>query len=382
MPPSIFQQASSVVAKANKILVVLKNDVSGDTLAASLALISALKTMGKDVEVEALGEVPEKFLFLKELALLKSRFTSGGGTLVVTIAGAKDKLDEFWYDQDSGNVKVFISPKPGFSFKPEDASLSLEGESPDLVIAVGLPSLELAGKVYEKKAGTFFEKPVINIDLNPDNEEFGEINLIDLTSSSLSEIVFEFLNTLKPGLVNRDVATLILSGIIARTDSFQNNKTTPKSMLSASKLMELGADQQDVVRNLYKNRSFGLLKLWGRALARLKTYPETGLITSWVNNSDFTKSGATEHDIKLVLRELVTTLSDASLILFLAEVMPAQISGFIFSKHQLNFDKLLNSLGAARLNGNFGAFSLSGADIGKAEDTVRQKITEWLRSPV
>lgn len=382
MPPSILQQASSIVMKAEKILVVLKNDVSGDALAASLALISALKNLGKDIEAEAIGEIPEKFLFLKELAFLKSKFTSDGGTLVVTIAGAKDKLNEFWYDSIDGNVRVFISPKPGFSFNPQDAALSLEGENPDLVVAVGLSSLELAGKVYEKKTSTFFEKPVINIDLSPDNEEFGEVNLIDLTSSSLSEIIFDFLNNLKPGLINRDVATLILSGIIARTDSFQNNKTTPKALLVASKLMELGADQQDVVRNLYKNRSLGLLKLWGRALARLKTYPETGLISSWINNSDFTKSGATQPDIKLVLRELVTTLSDAPLILFLAEAAPGLISGFIFSKHQLNFDKLLISLGAARLNGNFGAFSLAGSDIDKAENTVRQKITEWLRSPV
>jgi hypothetical protein len=57
---------------------------------------------------------------------------------------------------------------------------------------------------------------------------------------------------LQPGLLDNQIATAYLTGIVAQTERFRNDKTTPKIMTMSAQLMAAGADQQLIASSLEK----------------------------------------------------------------------------------------------------------------------------------
>ena len=53
--------------------------------------------------------------------------------------------------------------------------------------------------------------------------------------------------------IEQDEATAFLTGIVAATDRFSNGKTSPEVMKIASRLMESGANQQLISKNISAN---------------------------------------------------------------------------------------------------------------------------------
>src|SRR5690606_10206317 len=58
------------------------------------------------------------------------------------------------------------------------------------------------------------------------------------------------LETLDKQLIDPQIATALLTGIVAETNRFSNNKTTPATMSMSAALMAAGANQQLVVTKL------------------------------------------------------------------------------------------------------------------------------------
>jgi hypothetical protein len=84
-------------------------------------------------------------------------------------------------------------------------------------------------------------------------------------------------------------------------------------------LIAQGAKQQDVIKSLYKTKDFSLLKLWGRALARIKTIPDTSLLYSMLTRSDFERTGEDGDRMMLVMRELLENVSGFQTIALIGE---------------------------------------------------------------
>ena len=61
------------------------------------------------------------------------------------------------------------------------------------MVVLGSPDKESLGKVYEENPDIFYEVPVVNIDNHAENDNFGQLNIVDITSSSTSEIVADML---------------------------------------------------------------------------------------------------------------------------------------------------------------------------------------------
>ena len=54
------------------------------------------------------------------------------------------------------------------------------------------------GETYHNNTGFFNKTPIINIDHKSENEQFGNINLIDITASTTAEIIFSLFKKIKP----------------------------------------------------------------------------------------------------------------------------------------------------------------------------------------
>jgi phosphoesterase RecJ-like protein len=209
-----------------------------------------------------------------------------------------------------------------------------------------------------------FEAPKINIDINPANEYYGAINFVDINATSVCELLVLLFEKFEQQAVDEDMATALLVGIISRTHSFQHSHTTPRAFLKASELIALGGRQQEIIKNLFKTKPLPLLRLWGRAMARLKIHDSLPVMYSLLNLSDFGKAGASNEDLQLVLKELLDSVSGYKVIGLLSESMGGQVCVQMALHQQVDMHELEKSLGGlTRLDGLSGPFSIVQAEL-------------------
>jgi phosphoesterase RecJ-like protein len=253
-------------------------------------------------------------------------------------------LEEISYQTSADKAQIFLKAKDQ-EFTQQDLSFTTEKFPVDLVFILGCKSLEDLGGLYEQNTDLFFETPKINIDNHPDNEYFGQINLVDIALSSTAEILAELLQKYEQQLIDQDIATCLLLGIISSTRSFQHVQTTPKAFLKAGELVALGARQQEIIKNIYKTKSLPLLKLWGRALARMKILEDQKIVYSILSQSDFERAGASLGELLPVLAEFIDNISGYNVIAVLAESAQNSERLILAVHEQIPAQKLVEALG-------------------------------------
>lgn len=127
---------------------------------------------------------------------------------------------------------------------------------------------------------------LINLDHHLSNEKFGSLNLVDVKSSSTSELVFGILKELGFKL-NKEAALAFYVGILTDTGRFQYANTTVRTFEVARELISYGLDTFQIFQNVYENYSFDCLKLLGLMLKRAQT--EGSLIFSYLTQKDLKK---------------------------------------------------------------------------------------------
>jgi len=378
MELSIFQQIFEQIKKAGKILVVLPENLNADSLASGLALRHFLLKLQKDALLVSGGQVPENLRFLPEVNALKPQI-SMAKSLVVRLDTSVKKLEEISYETADDSVKIFLKSK-GEEFTPQDLSFNQDKFPVDLIIVLEAGSLEALGKIYEQNTDLFFETPKINIDNKSANEYFGAINLVDVTATSVAEILTGLFQQYEQQYIDEDLATCLLAGIISKTQSFKHVQTTPKAFLKASELVALGGRQQEIIKNIFKTKSLSLLKLWGRALARMKTVDEFKTIYSLLNASDFERSEAGAEQLVPALKEFLDNISGYNIVALITEPVKGIMSLTAAIHEQVNAEKFLAGLG---LGGSvsettFGNYKV--VEVGGLKDSLENLETKFLQS--
>jgi len=379
------QQIFEQIKKASNILITFKKTWSGDAVASALAMYLLLKKMDKQVEV-----VAEKFSLDKLYSFLPGYTEIKNSLLnlrkfIISLDIANTKVSQIKYKQEESKLNFIISPKDGF-FTESDITSGASGFKYDLIIVLGTPDLESLGRIYDNDTEFFYQTPIINIDHNSTNEEFGQINFIELTAVSTSEIVFSLFESFGRDLIDENIATCLLTGLIAETKSFKTNNVTPRALMAASALMSLGARREEIVNNLYRSKSLNVLKLWGRVLARLSSALDNKLVWSTLSAADFLKTSSTERDLTDVIDELIISIPQAKVIAIIYENQvektppPAQPSSQV--NLLLYTIKNIDSLSLAKEFNPSGTKSLSRAvinlPIAEAEKSIITALEEKL----
>lgn len=348
-------QLFELVGKSQNILIALPKHPNPDTLGSALAFSAFLKKMNKNVEIICEKQNFENLSFLPGIDEIKYQLTLVK-TFVISVDTSETKLDELSYRSEGEKINIHLKPKEG-SFKSADISFGADVSAYDLIILADTPSLEQLGSLYSNNTEIFFKTPKINIDNHIGNENYGNVNLVEITAASTSEIVFELLKNFENNLIDANIATCLLTGIISKTNSFQRSNTTPDSFLRASELINHGGQQQEIIRYLFKTKDFSMLKLWGRAMARLKDLPIEGVIFSLVTAQDIEKSGAGPDSFFNVSEELVLNLSEFKL-LFLAVERDKSFDVYVHSNPNIKLIEVINSFGGEQINATSGKFVL------------------------
>jgi len=315
MELSIFTQILEHLKKSQNITILLPPKPRLDTVSSALAIEKSLALNGLNARV--VGQVTdERFTWLPGYHKPETAFSSKT-YLSIEISETNAKAGEVKYETMDGTAKVLLFPKSG-TFSEADVKVNVINEKPDCIILIGAQNLDQIITAYSEQADLLYSVPKINIDNHADNQYFGNINLVDLTASSLSEMTHAFIknNALAS---SSEIATLLLAGIIDETQSFQDMRTTPASLEAAGELMTQKADHDLVVKMLYKNKELRLIKLWGRTLARINQVDSKPIIYSILGPNDHDRTDSEPYETLECVKETINITSDYKIIAVVSE---------------------------------------------------------------
>jgi nanoRNase/pAp phosphatase (c-di-AMP/oligoRNAs hydrolase) len=369
------QQFENILKNTKQVLIFMAQDFSGDAVGSAWATYFFLKKNN----IEATVVVPSNENYLERFS-----FLAKPEDIIDSLAGARDfvlafntkfnKITNVRTERVEDELRIFITPQKG-SIDPRDFSFIPAKFKYDLVIVLGSPDKESLGVVYEENPDIFYEVPVVNIDHHSENDNFGQINIVDIAASSTSEVVAELLRKMNDKNIDEVMAESLLTGIIDATNSFQKKNTTPKSLQVGAMLMTKGADQQKIIRYLYKTQPLHLLKLWGRVMARLYWDNDISLAWAPVFLEDFVQSRSEPKDVPFILDKVRENYSAGKIFMVLYNKKVGQVHGVIKCINADQLKKVAEILGV-KAQGEICEFS------SESEDTVQagQDIVEKLRA--
>jgi phosphoesterase RecJ-like protein len=203
---------------------------------------------------------------------------------------------------------------------------------------------------------------IINIDHHPTNTFFGNLNLVDPSSASVTEILTNFILRYK-GNISQKVAQCFLTGLITDTGSFRFSNTNIKALKTAIKLIERGADISYISKNIYERKNLSSLYLLGRALLRLKV--ENNIGYSYLSNDDMEEFNSKIEDTEGIV-DTLRTIRDAKLIVFLYPISSSYTKISLRSK-----STYINVADLAKRFGGGGHKEAAGFEIeGKPEEIL------------
>jgi nanoRNase/pAp phosphatase (c-di-AMP/oligoRNAs hydrolase) len=314
------EQFKQFLEKSKDVLILIPENPSGDAIGSAWALYFFLKKMGAKSSIAFSNNLSPKYSFLPRPEKIMTEI-SGARDFVLSFDTAHNKIEGFRTEEIDGKFNIYLTPEKG-SINPRDFSFILAKFKYDLIIVIDSPDLERLGKIYEKNPDLFFEVPLVNIDYRSNNDSFGQINLLDVTASSCSEILHQVLSQVQPELIDKEIADCLLTGIISATESFQKKNTTPKALLAAAALMDAGADQQTIIRWIFKTQPLHILKLWGRAMTNLNWDSAAKIAWTTLSVEDFVQSRASQKDVLPILEKLQENYSEGQVFMALYNDTP------------------------------------------------------------
>lgn len=247
------EYVKQIVGKLNNaenILVALSKNPSVDEISAAIGLTLYLDGNQRHVTAIYSGKTPAALAFLRP----ESTFESNTASLQdFVIALNKEKADHLRYKLDGDFVKVYITPYKT-EITEKDLTFSQGDFNVDLVMAINVRSAEDLDEALAEYGRIMHDASIVDI-TRGEPGRLGEIEWSDPTASSVCEMVTELIFAVQgaDAELEPDVATALLTGIVAATERFSNQRTTPETLELASKLMTMGADQQLISANVVNN---------------------------------------------------------------------------------------------------------------------------------
>jgi len=202
----LFKKAWEKIKEAKNIVLISHINPDGDALGSSLSLYPILKEMGKSVKVfNVTKPLPMYLDFLPNFDKVTDKLPKNIDLMISFDCGSFDRLG--------------IEERPKF---------------------------------------------LINIDHHISNTKYGDINIIDPTAASTSQVVYNMLkaNDVK---INKDSAICIYTALVTDTGSFQYESVNDKVFEMAADLVRCGVEPAFVSKMLFQRDRLSRLRLLAKA---------------------------------------------------------------------------------------------------------------------
>lgn len=235
-------EIADILRKKDNIAVACHTFPDGDALGSVVAMVMALRKMGKNCYILSKDQVMQQLVSLP-------------------------LVDE-----------VNSSPKE-------------VKEGTELVLVLDCGNFDRVS--FDQK--TLKRVTLINVDHHKTNDAYGDYNYVDSKASATGEIVFDLIKLLGVE-IDKDMAAAIYSAITTDTGSFRFESTTRRTHEIVGELIETGIKFQEISRELFESKSLERLKLTGRALMSLTPYLNGKVNIMILKENDFLDFNVQDRD--------------------------------------------------------------------------------------
>lgn len=249
------QQIVEKIKGSANILVTVSANPSVDELSAALGLTSMLNGLKKHATAVVSGEIPPAITFLEPGKTFENTVDSLRDFI---IALDKEKADHLRYKVEGDVVKIFITPYRT-TITQDDLDFSQGDYNVELVLALGVKDKDNLDKALQAHGKIFHDATVATLSCGETPSKLGDIDWHEPNASGISEMLVSISEAVKGDkpVLDEQIATAFLTGIVAATDRFSNNKTSSKVMTMAAQLMAAGANQQLIAAKLEEAHEIG-----------------------------------------------------------------------------------------------------------------------------
>jgi len=315
----MIQAILKIIERGNRFLVASHESPDGDAVASTLALVNALREMGKEVVAYNIDKIPLTYDFLP-------------GVETITSSLADNDIFDAGFILDAGELR-----RAGNHLK-DCCSL------------------------------------LVNIDHHPHSEDFGVIRYVDEDASATGALIYRILS--EGGLpLSGDVALCIYTSILADTGSFRYSNANPEAFSIASEMVEKGVDPWDVSAALYESQDAGRLRLLAEALSTLVVSSCGRIASLSVTLEMYRRTGTnSEHTDGFV--NYPRSIRGVDVSLFFREIEPGSFKVGFRSKGKIDVGSLARELGGGGHHNAAGA-QVDG-DIVSVRTSVIKRLEELL----
>jgi len=260
-PPISLDEA---LGSPRRIVLTAHIDPDPDALGSAMGLAHILRREGKNTLTVCVGNVP---------------------SFAPTLAGFED-LAQF----------------PARLDEAQNAPLVLQPG--DALVVMDTPTASRMGAFYDRHREILDDCRVVVFDHHITNDGYGTTNYIDVSAAATAEVVCDVLDA-EDVEIDADAATCFMTALLADTQTFRTENTTPRSLRRGYKLAAAGAPIFPIAQMLFRVRPVSSLKLWGAALHRLEI--QDGVLWTAVTQQMLRENDATMEDAEGLVDFLLTT---------------------------------------------------------------------------
>lgn len=246
-------QAVKKLQDSSNVLVTVSSNPTVDQLAACIGFTLVLNKLGKHATAVFSGKVPKTIEFLKPEDTLENN-TDSLRDFIISLD--KSKADKLRYKVEDKVVKIYITPYRT-SLSDQDLEFSQGDFNVDIVVALGVHEQKDLDQAITAHGRILHDATIVSVNRDIGGT-LGAINWTDNTASSLCEMIVTVAEQLKSDILDEQIATALLTGIVAETQRFSNERTTSNTMNISARLMASGANQQLVATKLQEAKSHGI----------------------------------------------------------------------------------------------------------------------------
>lgn len=303
------------IKKAKNIVLLTHENPDGDAVGSSLAMLMALKKMGKEVEL-IIPELPRVYKFLPYAEEIRKEGRNEPYDLAIAVDTATIKMLNVWANYfESAKVKIVI-------------------------------------------------------DHHGTNTMYGDYNYVNPDAPACTQILIQIIEYF--GIeIDKEIGTCILTGIITDTGGFQYQSTTPETFEFASELLQKGVNVSDIYKRVMNTKSRANFELRKRAIDRMKFLEDGKIAITYITKKDEEETHAESGDYEGIVEE-GRAIEGVEVSIFIRETN----KGY---KASLRSNSYLNVSDVCLMFGGGGHYHAAGCTIAQSLEQVKEKIVNQVK---
>ena len=300
---------------ANDIVILTHNNPDGDAIGSRLAEYTALKNVGKNVEI-IIPELPRIFNFLPNAEDIKKE-------------GSKEIYD-LAISLDCATLKLLN----GWSNYFEDAKFR------------------------------------VVIDHHSTNAMYGDLNYVDLSAPACSQVLYSLFNYYNVE-ITPEIGTCLMTGIITDTGGFQYSGVSRETFEIAADLLDSGVNISRIYKKVFSTHTKGNFALRKIALDRMELVEDGKVSFTYITREDEENVNAETGDYEGIVDE-GRNIEGVEVAIFLHEVK----DGF---KVSTRANEYVNVSDVCLMFGGGGHPRAAGATMQGTPEQIKEKLIKEIR---